>query len=196
MVPKVRVEKERLQFLSSEEQAIILSVATQIQIPDENARMHSQIIAHRKKVVEWHAAKRKSTPYGHRKNKNNAPYLADTISEASLPRICRIFDALIKAMEPLGCSLTDNLSFVVKGETILISITESQDKITHIPTKEENIQLLEYEEKKRKNSWASKPVLRKYDYVYNGKITLIVNWEKSFRDCNSYVIEDRLGDIV
>lgn len=55
---------------------------------------------------------------------------------------------------------------------------------------------MEYEERKRKNSWASKPNIRKYDYVYNGKISLVVGSEKSFRNCKSYVIEDRLGDIL
>jgi len=113
-----------------------------------------------------------------------------------LPRVCHIFDALIKALEPLGCFLTDDLCFVVNGETVSLSISESKDKIDHVPTREENIQLLEYEEKKRKHSWASKPNIRKHDHVYNGKISLAVGNEKSFRDCKSYIIEDCLGDIL
>jgi len=191
-----QVAKELLQFLSPEDKSIVLSVAMQIQMPDENARMHSKIIAHRKKVVEWHKESRKRDQYWNRRNKEAIPYLADAISEAALPRVCRIFDALIKTLEPLGCSLTDDLSFLVNGETISLSVSESQDKIDHIPTKEENMQLLEYEEKKRRSSWASKPNIRKYDHVYNGKLSLIVESEKSFRDCKSYVIEDRLGDIL
>ena len=32
--------------------------------------------------------------------------------------------------------------------------------------------------------------------VYNGKLSLAVGKEKCFRDCKSYVIEDRLSDII
>jgi hypothetical protein len=58
------------------------------------------------------------------------------------------------------------------------------------------MQLLQYEESKRRNSWATKPKIRKYDHVYNGRITFSVYTAKSFRDCKSYVIEDRLSDIM
>ena len=128
--------------------------------------------------------------------KEAVPFLADTVSETVLPRVCCIFDALIKAIEPLGCSLTDDLKFIVNGETVSLSVSESQDTVEHILTREENIQLLKYEEEKRKYSWTSKPNIRKYEHVYNGKLSLAVGKEKGFRDCKSYVIEDRLGDII
>lgn len=194
--PQPQIATEVLQFLTPEDKSVVLSVATQIILPDEDARMHTKIIAHRKKVVEWHKESRKQDQYWNRQNKDTIPFLADTISEATLPRVCRIFDALIKAIEPLGCSLTDDLKFIVNGETVSLSVSESQDKMDHVPTREENIRLLKYEEEKRKHSWASKPNIRKYDYAHNGKISLAVGSEKSFRDCKSYVIEDRLGDIL
>lgn len=194
--PQPKIATEGLQFLTPEDKSVVLSVATQIILPDEDARMHAKIIAHRKKVVEWHKKSKKQDQHWNRQSKDTVPFLADTISEVTLPRVCRIFDALIKAIEPLGCSLTDDLRFVVNGETVFISVSEFQDKVDHVPTREENIQLLTYGEEKRKNSWASKPNIRKYDYVYNGKISLTVGCEKSFRDCKSYVIEDRLGDIL
>ena len=194
--PQPQIATEVLQFLTPEDKSVVLSVATQIILPDEDARMHAKIIAHRKKVIEWHKENRKQDQYWNRRNKDTAPFLVNTISETALPRVCRIFDALIKALEPLGCSLTDDLKFVVNGETVSLSISESQDKVDHVPTREENIQLLKYEEEKRKYSWASKPNIRKYDYVYNGKISLAVGSEKSFRDCKSYVIEDRFVYIL
>lgn len=123
-------------------------------------------------------------------------FLADTVSDETLPRVLHLIDALIKAMEPLGCSLTSDLRFVINGETVAISVTEAQDEVAHVPTKEENMQLLKYEEDKRRYSWASKPKIRKYDHVYNGRITFSVYTAKSFRDCKSYVIEDRLSDIM
>jgi hypothetical protein len=194
--PQLQIAEDVLQFLTPEERSVVLSVAAQIILPDEGAKMHTKIIAHRKKVAEWHKENRKKDPYWNRRNKDTIPFLADTISEATLPRVCRIFDALIKALEPLGCSLTDDLKFIVNGETVSLSVSESQDKLNHVLTREENIQLLKYEEEKRKHSWASKPNIGKYDYEYNGKISLMVGGEKSFRDCKSYVIEDRLGDIL
>lgn len=61
--------------------------------------------------------------------KEAVPFLADTVSETVLPRVCCIFDALIKAIEPLGCSLTDDLKFIVNGETVSLSVSESQDNV-------------------------------------------------------------------
>ena len=194
--PRPKTAAAGLQFLPPEDQSAVLSVAAQIMLPDENSRMHPKIIAHRKKVASWQKESRNKDPYWIRRNKDRMPFLADTVSEATLPRVCRIFDALIKAMEPLGCSLTDDLKFVVNGETVFLSIVESQDKVEHVPTREENMQLLKYEEEKKKYSLASKPNIRKYDYVYNGQLSLRVGSEKSIRDAKANVIEDRLGDVI
>lgn len=189
-------EKESLAFLNEEDRSVIFAVASQILLPDEGARMHSKIIAHRKVVAEWKKHKNSDNRVWNRRNAESVPFLADSISDESLPRACRIIDALIKAMEPLGCSLTDTLSFVVNGEIVPLAFSESKDEVKHIPTKEENLQLLKYEEERKRYSWASKPHIRKYDHVFNGRLTLTVNGQKSFRDCKSYVLEDRLGDIM
>ena len=174
-----------------------MAVASQILLPDENERMHSKIIAHRKVIAEWKKQENRNANDKWRpRNTPAPPFLANTISNTSIPRACRIIDALIKAMEPLGCKLTDNLEFAVNGETVCVSFSESQDKINHIPTKEENRQLLEYEEKRRKYSYASRPQISKYDYQYNGRLCLKINNQKSFRDCKAYQLEDRLGDMM
>jgi len=191
------VEKETLAFLSEEERSVILAVALQILLPDGTSRMHSKIIAHRKAIVEWKKQFKENERKGwNRRNSESPPFLADTVSDETLPRVCHIIDALIKAMEPLDCSLTENLIFIVNGETVRLFFSESQDKVAHIPTKEENLQLLKYEEERKRYSGASKPQIRKYDYVYNGRICLTVSNQKSFRDCKSYVVEERLGDIM
>ncbi|MEI2397557.1 hypothetical protein [Paenibacillus phytohabitans] len=192
-----QIDKETLSFLNEENRSVILSVATQIMLPDENAKMHSTIVVHCKAIMEWKKKNKEQALRGfNRRSMDTALFLADTVSEESLPRVLHILDALIKAMEPLECSLTNDLKFIVNGETVPISVTEAQDEITHIPTKEENLQLLKYEEDKRRNTWASKPKIRKNDYVYNGRITVSIYSAKSFRDCKSYVIEDRLGDLM
>ncbi|MCM3342058.1 hypothetical protein M3650_26390 [Paenibacillus sp. MER TA 81-3] len=191
------LEKETVSFLNEEDRSVVLSIATQIRLPDENAKMHPTIVAHRKAVIDWKRKHREQETRGYNRRVMDTPlFLADTVSEEALPRVLHIFDALIKAMEPLECSLTSDLQFVVNGENVSVSVTEAKDEIKHIPTKDENVQLLKYEEDKRRHSWASKPKIKKYDYVYNGRITVSVNNSKSFRDCKSYVIEDRIGDLM
>lgn len=188
---------DHLIFMEAEERSIVFSVAEQLQIPDADARLHAKIISHRKKVVEWQKELKSNEAKGWgKRNMPQAPFLADTISEETLSRVSRIFDVLIKAMEPLGCSLTDQLDFVVSGETVRVTVTEAKDEVKHIPTKEENIQLLKYEEERRRYSYASKPNIRKYDHPYNGRICFTVYGQKSYRDCKSYVVEDKLGEIM
>lgn len=195
--PPSETNQNVLEFLGEEERAVVLAVASQILLPDENERMHSKIIAHRKVIAEWKKQENRNANDRWRpRNAPAPPLLVNTISDTSIPRACRIIDALIKAMEPLGCMLTDNMEFAVNGETVCVSFSESQDKIDHIPTKEENRQLLEYEEKRRKYSYASKPQISKYDYQYNGRLCLKINNQKSFRDCKAYQLEDRLSDMM
>lgn len=193
-----KIETGTLDFLEEEERAMIFAIANQIQLPDERAKMHPKIIAHRRLVAEWNKSnKRANGPYrGSRYSREASPFLADSVSEETLPRVFHILDALIHAMEPLGCSLTDDLQFVVLGENVSLMITESMDEVPHINTKEENMQLLKYEEERKRYSYASRPNIRKYDHNYNGRLSITVYNLKNFRDCKSYVVEDRLGDIL
>lgn len=130
-----------------------MTVASQILLPDENERMHSRIVAHRKIIPEWKKQhKNIENRISNRHTADTVPFLAQSISDEMLPRACRIIDALSKAMEPLYCSLTKDLGVIVNGETVRLSLSESQDKVTHIPTKEENMQLLKYEEERKQSS--------------------------------------------
>ena len=186
-----------LGFLDDEARNMLMAAAAQILLPAENERMHSAIVSHRKVIAEW----KKQQKYSENTrwmacNAPPPPFLVKEIAAESIPRACRILDALIKAMEPLGCKLTNALAFVVNGETVSISFSESQDKINHIPTKEENRQLLEYEEQRKKYSYVSKPQIRKYDYQYNGRLSFTINQQKCFCDCKSHQLEDRLGDML
>ncbi len=192
-----QIEKETLAFLNEEDRAVVLSVATQIRMPDENAKMHPTITTHRKAVIQWKKKLKEQEAKGWgRRGMDAPPFLADTVSEEALPRVFNIINALIKAMEPLGCSLTEDLKFVINGETVSISVSEAKDEVKHVLTKEENMQILKYEDEKRRHSWASKPNIRKYDYLYNGRISITINNTKKFRDNKSYVVEDRIGDIM
>lgn len=189
-------EQTELLFMSEEERQIIVNSASLILLPDESAKMHANIVAHRKVIKEWR--KQHDTADNKAQNKRDAsvPFLCESISDSLIPRACRIIDALIKTMEPLGCSLTDDLGFNVNGEIVRLSITESQDKVTHALTKEENMLLLKHKEERRRYLYASKPQIRKYDYIFNGKLTVTVNGRRSFRDRKLYVVENSIRDIM
>lgn len=189
-----------LEFLPEEERQVVLNVAAQILLPQEHARMRPEIVAHRKRIAEWNKRKRqqerKFDANWNRGRREVPPPFAEGVSEEQQPRIFRLIDALAKAMVPLGWRLTEDLRFAREQDAVTLTFSESTDQILHTPTKEENLKLLEYEEARKKHSWATKPQIRKYDSVYNGRLSLCVNGTRTFRDCRSYVLEDRLGDMM
>ena len=190
-----------LKFLPEEERQVVLNVAAQILLPQENDRMRPEIIAHRKKIAEWNKQKHQQerefgTGWNRRRNPDSVPSFTEGISEEQQSRVFRLIDALAKAMIPLGWELTDDLKFSTGQDSVTLMFSESTDKVLHTPTKEENLKLLQYEEERKKYSWASKPQIRKWDAVYNGHLSVSINGSKTFRDCRSYVLEDRLGDMM
>lgn len=188
--------EDSLTFLTEEDRIALMAVAAQIRIPDENERMHSKIIAHRKVIASWKKERKDISDIRYRSRyAEEPPYLASGISEDSIPRTCHILDALAKAAEPLGCKLKDNLTFIVSGEVIKLSFSEAKDKVEHVLTKEENRKLLEYQEERKRYKYASAPQIPKYDHPYNGRLILDISMGKSFRD-SSVRLEERLGDIL
>lgn len=189
-----------LAFLPEEERQVVLNVASQILLPQEHARMRPEIVAHRKRIAEWAKRRRQLErelgPNWNRGRREVPPAFAQGVSEAQQPRIFRLIDALAKAMIPLGWRLTEDLRFARDQDMVILTFSEATDQILHTLTREENLKLLEYEEARKKHSWATKPLIRKYDSVYNGRLSLCINGAKTFRDCRSYVLEDRLGDMM
>ncbi|HHA4378896.1 TPA: hypothetical protein ACOBUB_002150 [Enterococcus faecium] len=190
--------EERLSFLDDEKLSIILSIADQIELPDENEKFHSSVIKQRKKITNWQKAYTKNLNKGLGKyDLDTAPMNADNLSEEGVARSCRILDVLIKTLEPLGCQLlVDQPCFIIDGENVSFSFSEAKDKVPHVLTSKENMELLKYEEEKKHSSWAYKPKIRKYDYPFNGKLSFKLITNKFFRDCKSYQLEDKLGEMV
>jgi hypothetical protein len=187
-----------LGFMEDEEREMLLAIADQIQLTKEGAKMHPKIIAHKRTITEWNKNNKKVTSSyrGSRYNSEPSPVFYDSVSEETMPRVFRILDTLIHTMEPLGCILTDDLKFIVSNEKVSIQFSEAKDEIKHVNTKEENMQLLKYEDDRKRYSYASKPNIRKYDHVYNGRLSITVHNTKTYRDCKSYQVEERLGDIL
>lgn len=196
--PHMPVEMPSLDFLEEEDRVVVLAVSNQIQLTDENDKMHAKVITHRQSVLAWDKADKVAQKdwRGNRTDGKKPPLLWGNISMDSLPRVCRILDSLIKAMEPLGCTVTDDLQFVVRGETISISISESQTKIAHVLTKDEQREMLVYQDAQKRGRYAYKPNIRKYDNVYNGKLSFCIDTKKSISDGKSNTLENRLGEIL
>jgi len=176
-----------LVFLTVEEKEQLLTSADQIEMPEENIKLH-------KKVTEL-----KSQIYSVKKNQysRSSPInLAYNVSKATMPRVFRILSVLYTYIEALGGCINDDYSMVIRGEKVAIEISEGQDKIKHELTKEEAKQLLEYQDAKKYHRYASEPVIRKYDRVFNGKLRFSSREFRHIRDCGKADVETRIGEIL
>ena len=164
---------EELSFLSPDEKEKIFAAASEIVLTDENEKMHSKIIAHRKRIDNWEKAFKKQNPYEQKQSRKTTPYLKYAVADTSLPRVYRIIDTLMKAMRPLGVYLDDDLCFHYQADLIQLSFSEATTEVSHEPTKEERMALLKYEDECKRYSWISKPQVRKYD-IYTMDISALV----------------------
>ncbi|WP_088224649.1 hypothetical protein [Desulfosporosinus sp. FKB] len=190
--------KQTLSFLTEDERQKVLLEADQIQLPDENAKLHNKIRAYHSKVKEWNKNDRKSegAQRGFKNYTDRPPFLAGVISSETLPRVYRILDALYRQVEILGGSVNDDLSLQIRNEHVSLEISEAQDEIKHEITRQEAQELIIYEDAMRHNKWASKPNIRKYDYIFNGKLRICIRQSRYFRDSEKEKVESRLGDML
>lgn len=190
--------KQTLSFLTEDERQKVLLEADQIQLPDENAKLHNKIRAYHSKVKEWNKNDRKpeGAQRGFKNYTDRPPFLAGVISSETLPRVYRILDALYRQVEILGGSVNDDLSLQIRNEHVSLEISEAQDEIKHEITKQEAQELIIYEDAMRHNKWASKPNIRKYDYIFNGKLRICIRQSRYFRDSEKEKVESRLGDML
>ena len=189
-------EPELMDILSEEEYQKLYSVAESIEMLPEGSRYHKTIAAYKASIDTWkkeygnydyHLAKHREHP---------APELTNTVSDQTRPRVFCILNSLVKSTAELGGGITEKLYMIVRGETVPVTFSEAKDKNDHVLTKQEERELAEYERKSKTYSWAHKPNIRKYDHVFNGKLTIKINNHYSFRDSESRQIEDRLTEIL
>lgn len=200
---KVTTESEAcvniLNFLDEQERIKVIEVANKLVVNTEK-RLHLQLIKYKNSIIEWKKKEKEvqsKRGYNSRYNKpTNESDFFNEISSESQPRAMRILDAVFDAVETLGGKVNNDLSMEVKSELVRIRIAEGQDKIKHELTKQEARELVEYNDKVKVNKWVLKPQIRKYDYVYNGKLRIIFGDGDYIRDNASEKLEDRLGDIL
>lgn len=190
-------DKKPLDFLLDSKREKVLSAVKEIEMPAENAQLHKKIAAYRNVVKEWNQKDKKGEVSKRKKDYNyKPPFLAGVISNESLPRVYRILNALFRQVESLGGSVNDDLSLCVRNEHVSIEIAEGQDKVDHVITKQEAQALIKYRDDKHNYSWALEPQIRKYDYVFNGRLRIGIRQGRYFRDTDKNNIESRLGEIL
>ncbi len=196
---EVKVIKEQsLDFLPKDERQKILLAAEQIQLTDDKEKLHKKIREYHPKVREWNKNDRKEEKIqkGFKNYSTPPPFLAGVISNETLPRVHRILDTLYRQIELLGGSVNDDLSLIIRNERVTLKVFEGQDEVKHELTRQEAQELVVYEDKIRHDRWASKPNIRKYDYIFNGKLKVSILNNKYFRDSEKVKIESRLGDML
>lgn len=189
-----------LLFLEENERKKVLNVISSLIIRDRK-KLHPQVIQYRDSIDKWNKQQmelKKNPYYSPRYNNNNTqqPIFMNEVATSTLTRIYKILDALFTAVEALGGKINPDLSMVIHKDIVRVRFAEAQDKLSHELSKQEARELVEYNDKVKQNKWASKPNIRKYDYVYNGRLRIVFSDQKYIRDSESEKIEDKLGDIL
>lgn len=197
-------EKERfiqefnyLNFLDDEEKNKVATVIFDLSI-DKYRNNHKIITSYKNKIKEDRREERKRNyynPYYNIHNYVESGYYAN-ISKSQKDRCMKILSCIYYAIEELGGEVNNDFSLKIRDELVTIEIEELQDQVKHELTKEEAQRLIKYEDEKKNWPYASKPTIRKYDYVHNGKLKITFGTRNYIKDTDKLKLEDRLGDII
>ena len=194
---KFITEFNLLNFLGDEEKKKVAEVIYDLSI-DNFKRKHKVIIEYENNKKEERRAERKANyfnPYYNIHNYTEKGYFQN-VSKFEKERCMKILSLVYYAIEKLGGTINKDFSLQVRGEHVGLELEELKDQVKHELTKEEAKQLLEYEDRKKIFSYASKPNIRKYDYVYNGKLKITCGNRKYIRETDKIKLEDKLGEII
>lgn len=186
-----------LNFLEEDEKKNVAEVIYDLSV-DKYRKNHKVIIEYKNKAKEERRKEREANyfnPYYNINNYVEKGYFAN-VSKTQKDRCIKILSAIYFAIEELGGQVNNNFLLYVRDENITIEIEELQDTVIHELTKEEAKKILEYEESQKRHTYGYKPNIRKYDYVYNGKLKITCGDRKYIRETDKIKLEDKLGDII
>ena len=186
-----------LNFLEEDEKKNVAEVIYDLSV-DKYRKNHKVIIEYKDKTKEERRKEREANyfnPYYNINNYVEKGYFAN-VSKTQKDRCIKILSAIYFAIEELGGQVNNNFLLYVRDENITIEIEELQDTVIHELTKEEAKKILEYEESQKRHTYGYKPNIRKYDYVYNGKLKITCGDRKYIRETDKIKLEDKLGDII
>lgn len=186
-----------LNFLEEDEKKNVAEVIYDLSV-DKYRKNHKVIIEYKDKTKEERRKEREANyfnPYYNINNYVEKGYFAN-ISQTQKDRCMKMLSAIYFAIEELGGQVNNNFLLYVRDENVTIEIEELQDTVIHELTKEEAKKILEYEESQKRHTYGYKPNIRKYDYVYNGKLKITCGDRKYIRETDKIKLEDKLGDII
>ncbi len=194
---KLHNQTPTLAFLNKKDREEILSFASILRVGSSSSPMLDPVRQMEIACKEWSNPKPQETfgNYYYIHQPTNPPYLADAVSPKSYSRVFHLIDALLRALLPYVGSMDYDHTLRVNGEPVSFSITEAKDSVLHEITQAERLQMLEYEEERRKSRYARKPQISKYDHLWSGKLKIVIQEKFVFEDCKRYVLEDRIGEI-
>lgn len=195
----VEYDSSTLLFLNKEERFQVLNAAANLVISNKK-KLHNQLIKYNNSIIEWKRKEKEAQSrlyYNPKYDKpDNEPTFFNEMSNALKPRAMQILDAVFCAVEKLGGKINEDLSIIIKKDTVRFRLCEGQNKVKHELTRQEARELAEYNDKIKNNKWVAKPQIKKYDYIYNGKLRIVFGEKNYIRDSKSEKLEERLGDIL
>lgn len=191
--------RNSLNYLETEKIKTIISVLSTFEVK-ENKRLHKKVSTYKENIINWNkrvkAAERSYYDSRYQRNTLEQPKFIKEISNQQLPRLYRILDTLFSVFEQIGEVVTDDLCIRFGKDTVSFEMIESTDKINHELTKEEAQQLVKYNDEVKRHSYASKPNIRKYDYIPNGVFRIKMSNSKYIKDTKLNKLEDMIPEIV
>lgn len=189
---------QSLLFLPEEERIRVIQAAKELKIPVIELPIHKKIIAHKSVVSRWNEKDRKPKGAQHvySSYSDPPPFLAGVISPQTLPRAFSLLTVLFRTVEKLGGKVNDDLSLQIRNEQVRMDIQENEQQVEHQLTRQEAKDLIIYEDAQRHHKYAPKPNIRKFEYVFNGKLKFSVRQRHAIKDTDTEKIESRLGDIL
>ena len=188
-----------LAYLESEKVDTIISVLSTFE-QKENKRLHKKVSAYKESIVHWNkrekAAEWSFFDPRYQRNTLERPRFIKEISKEQLPRLYRLLDTIFSVFEQFGESVTDDLCIRFGEDIVSFEVIESTDKINHELTKDEAQQLVEYNDAIKRERYASKPKIRKYDHIPNGRFRIKVPNGKYIKDTKTIKMEDMTLEIV
>lgn len=178
-----------LDYLDETERNKVLEYACNLQI-SQSTRLHKMLVQYKKDIADYKSKLKEaqSRPcYNPRHNKpENEPAFFKEMSDECMSRAIAILDTVFKSIESLGGSINSDLSVKIRDDIVRFRMVESQDQVKHEMTKQEAQELVKYNDDIKNHRWASKPQIRKYDKVYNGKLRIEFG-ERSYITPNEYI---------
>lgn len=190
---------DSLSFLELDKINTIISVLSSFEIND-NKKLHKAVSGYKNSVVNWKkrvkASERNYYDSRYQTNDLRQPKFINEISDEQLPRLYRILDMLYSVFERTGEYVTDDLCIRFDKDNVSFEMIEGKDKVNHELTREEAKQLVDYNDKIKRNSYASKPNIRKYDYIPNGNLRIKLSNGKFVKDTKANKLEELVPEII